>query len=399
MKIRQLYRAARDNPRLFGFWLAALAAVCWLLLYKLGSLTGGLSRAELAAASAPVGLHGIYDQPFDLPLKLVRSVVFFAFSDHGQTLTRLPNALFGGLAITTFGGLIYLWHGKRTAVLATAMFATSAWVLHASRLASFDVMYLWTLPTLLFSHFLLRKYYKNPLVWYVGIIVWGLLLYIPGLVWFVAADIFLQRKLVLGSWRYVKSWWQRILYVLAGLIWPPLLIIDLTKPGNAMTWLGLPAHFAALASLLKQFAAVPVHLFIRGPQYPELWLAKTPILDVFALVTCVLGIYFYATHWQAARSRLLAVFLVLGLVLVGLGGPVSLSLLVPLLYMAAATGLAYLLLEWLKIFPNNPLARGLGVGLVVFAVSLSCLYNYRAYFIAWPHTAITKATFQYHRQP
>lgn len=399
MKIRQLYRASRANPRLFGLALAAILAVCWLLLYKLGSLTGGLSQTELTAASAPVGLHGIFNQPFDLPLKAVRSLVFFAFPDHGQTLTRLPNALFGGLTIVSFGGLIYLWHGKRTAALATAMFATSAWVLHTSRLASFDVMYLWALPTLLLSHFLLRKYYKKPLVWYGNIIVWGLLLYIPGLVWFVAADIILQRKLVLGSWRYVKSWWQRILYILAGLIWLPLLVVHLSRPGNVMAWLGLPAHFAAPASLLKQFAAVPVHLFIRGPQYPDLWLGKAPVLDVFALMTCVLGIYFYAVHRQAVRSRHLAVFLVIGLVLVGLGGPVGLSLLVPMLYMATATGLAYLLLEWLKIFPNNPLARGLGIGLVVFAVVLSCLYNYRAYFIAWPHNVATKATFQYHRRP
>jgi hypothetical protein len=399
MKISQLRIIARDNPRLFGLGLAAFLAVCWLLLYKLGSLTGGLSQNELAAASAPVGLHGIYNQPFDLPLKLVRSLVFFAFPSHGQTLSRLPNALFGGLTIATFGSLIYLWHGKRTAILTTAMFATSAWVLHASRLVSFDVMYLWALPTLLLSHFLLRKYYKKPLVWYGNIIVWGLLLYIPGLVWFIAADVILQRKLVLNSWRYVKSWWQRLLYILVSLIWLPLLVIHLARRGDVLAWLGLPAHLTVSASLLKQFAAVPVHLFVRGPEYPELWLGKAPILDVFALVACVLGIYFYAAHRQAARSRHLAVFLALGLVLVGLGGPVSLSLLVPLLYMAAAAGLAYLLLEWLKIFPNNPLARGLGIGLVVFAVALSCLYNYRAYFIAWPHDVTTKATFQYHRRP
>ena len=150
-------------------------------------------------------------------------------------------------------------------------------------------------------------------------------------------------------------------------------------------------------TLLKQFAAVPVHLFIRGPQYPELWLGKAPILDVFALVACILGIYFYLTHWKASRSRYLAVLALFGFVLVGLGGPVGLSILVPLLYMAVATGLAYLLRDWLKTFPNNPLARSLGIGLVVFAVTLSCLYNYRAYFIAWPHTAVTKATFRYHR--
>jgi hypothetical protein len=28
---------------------------------------------------------------------------------------------------------------------------------------------------------------------------------------------------------------------------------------------------------------------------------------------------------------------------------------------------------------------------------LSCLYNLRAYFVAWPHAATTQTTFRYHR--
>jgi hypothetical protein len=89
----------------------------------------------------------------------------------------------------------------------------------------------------------------------------------------------------------------------------------------------------------------------------------------------------------------------IGFVLVGISGPVPLSLLVPLLYMGIATGLAYLLHEWLKIFPNNPLARGVGLGLIIVAVAISCTYNYRAYFIAWPNADATKTTFQYRRHP
>jgi hypothetical protein len=387
----------RENRRLLGWLLAALVIVGWVLLFKLGSLVGGLSRSELTAASAPVGWHGLYHQPLDLPLKLIRSVAFVVFPNHGQTITRLPNVLFGALAIISFGGLVRLWHGRRTAVLATAMFATGAWTLHVSRLASFDVLYLWAMPTLVCSHYLLRKYYQKTLVWYGNIIVWGLLLYVPGLIWLVLADIVLQRQTLHNGWKQHKRWWQRVFAVLFGLIWLPLLAYNLTRSGQLLTWLGLPQHLAAPATLLKQFVAIPVHLFIRGPQYPELWLGRAPILDIFALAACVLGIYFYATRWKTPRSRYLALLAVVSFILVGLGGPVGLSLLVPLLYMAVATGLAYLLHDWLKTFPNNPLARGLGIGLVMFAVVLSCAYNYRAYFIAWPHTAVTKATFRYHR--
>lgn len=379
--------------------MAAAALLGWLMLYKLGSLTAGMSGDELSAAAAPVGWHGIYEQPFYLPLELVRSVFFWVFPDHGPALSRLPNAIFGALAISSFAGLIRLWYGTRVAALAAAMFAAGAWTLHISRLASFDVMYLWAMPALFFGHFMLRKYYRLSSVWFGALITWGLLIYIPGLIWFVLIDMWLQRRYVAEGWRHATSWWRRPLYVLSGLIWLPLLAIDLGRAGNFSIWLGLPAHFDGAALMLKHFAAVPAHLFIRGPEYPQLWLGKAPILDVFALAASVLGIYFYATHWKSGRSRFMAAAALLGFLLVGIGGAVTLSLLVPLLYVAAATGLAYLLSQWLRTFPSNPLARGLGLGLVIFAVALSCLYNYRAYFIAWPHTDTAKATFQYRRHP
>lgn len=395
----KLRQRATDNKQLIGMALIFGLVLAGLLIYKLGSLTGGLSLGEVIAAKMPVGWHGIYHDPFYLPLKLLRSIDFFAFPEHGRTLTRLPNAVLGAVTILSFAGLVRLWHGRRTALLASAMFASSAWVLHASRLASFDVVYLSALPLLLFSHFLLRRYYQQPLTWFFNVCVWGVLLYVPGMIWLVAADMISQRKLLLTTWSHVQRWWQRLFYVLAWLIWLPLLVRYLSLDSHWRTWLGLPAHFAHVTHIIKQFIGVPVHLFARGPQYPDMWLGRLPILDIFTLVICFLGIYFYATHWKASRSRYLTIMAFIGFVLVGLGGPVGLSLLVPLLYMSAATGLAYLTLEWLKTFPNNPLARGLGIGLVIFAVALSCLYNLRSYFIAWPHATLTKATFQYHRRP
>lgn len=397
MSIRNFRKGLKKRRRLILWLIAALAVVSWLLLYKLGNLVGGMSRGEMSSAAAPVGWHGIYHQPLGLPLKAVRSVVFAASPDHGQTLSRVPNAVFGLLAIVSFGTLIRIWHGRRTAVLATLLFASAAWTLHVSRLASFDVLYLWAIPTLICSHYILRKHYRNPLAWYGNIAVWGMLLYVPGMVWFIIADIILQRNALADGWRHHKRWWQRLLTLIASMVWLPLLALDLTRSGQLLQWLGLPSHFAPPMTMLKQFAAVPVHLFIRGPQYPELWLGRAPIMDVLTLVLCVLGIYFYATRLTASRSRYLLILALVGFVLVGLGGSVPLSVMVPLLYVAAATGLAYLLRDWLKTFPNNPLARSLGVGLVVCAVAVSCLYNYRAYFVAWPHSPATKPVFQYHR--
>lgn len=383
---------------LTAVWLLlAAGGLIGILLYKLGNLTGGLSAGEITAATTPVGWHGIYHHPFYLPLNFARSVVFVLFKEHGQTLTRLPDAFFGGLTIISFAWLIRLWHGTRTAVLTSLLFATGAWTLHVSRLASFDVLYLWAMPTLLLSYALLHKYNDRASVWYGSLMTWGLLLYIPGLGWPVLIVIFLQRSSLAKAWRHFGRWWQRLLYILAGLVWLPLLVVDLLRPGNLAVWLGWPSRLGTPLHMLKQFAAVPVHLFIRGPEYPQLWLARAPILDVFALAACVIGIYFYVTHWRAGRTRLLGLLAFSGFVLVGLGGPVGLSLLVPLLYVTAATGVAYLLHEWLHTFPNNPVGRGLGLALIIVAVSLSAVYNLRAYFVAWPHNAVTRTTFQHRR--
>lgn len=374
-----------------------LAGLTGLLLYKLGSLTGGLSLNEERAAITAYGFHGIYDQPLYLPLDLVRSIVFFAFADHGQTLTRLPNILFGALTIVSFGWLIRIWHGNRTALFATLLFACAAWTLHASRLASFDVLYLWVVPTLLLVNALWQQKPTNRWLYYGSMMLWGLMLYIPGIIWILLINAFWQRGLIAQGWKHFNSFWQRALYILSGLVWLPLLGSWLVRAGNPLTWLGTPSVWQQPLTVIKNIVAVPYHLFVRGPLYPELWLGRAPILDIFTLVLCILGIYFYVLNRQAKRSKVLASFFGVGIILVGLHGAVGLSLLVPMLYIIAATGIAFLVREWLKVFPRNPFARTLGIGLIVVAVSLSCVYNLRAYFVAWPHNKVTEVTFRYYR--
>lgn len=392
-KLRQKLGAHR---RLTAVLVLAFATICFLLLYRLGSLVGGMSIGEVATARTAVGWHGIYHDPLYLPLELVRSVVFFLFPDHGQTLTRLPNTLFGLIAIVSFAWLVRLWHGRRTAVLATALFAAGAWTLHASRLASFDALYLCAVPVLLVTYVKMQRDNQKWWVFYGSMAVWGALLYVPGLIWLLLLNLYASRRAIAAGWRYFSRWWQRLVYLLIGIVWLPLLTFRLQNMELLKTWLGMPLDFAAPLMLIKQFVAVFVYLFVRGPEYPALWLGRAPILDIFTLAVCLIGIYFYTRNWRASRSRLLGSFFIVGAVLIGLGGPVGLSLLVPVLYLLAATGVAYLMREWLQTFPLNPLARGIGIGLVVLAVGLSCTYNLRAYFVAWPHNTVTQATFRYH---
>lgn len=392
--IRSFIKAHRKKIIACSFVGIGLAA---LLLYKLGSLVNGLSTLEMFTASQAVGFHGIYHDPLYLPIKLVRSILFFIFPDHGQTITRLPSIVFGAFSVLSFYYVMRVWHGVRTAVLTGLLFATSAWVLHVSRVAGNEVLYLWAVPTLLSLQILLQRHFQRWYVAFGSVIIWGMMLYVPGLVWLLIISLSAQRKTLSAIWKHYSGWRKSAL-IAAGLVWLPLLILRLaTSLATLRTWLGLPEHFVSLSHAVKGFVGVPVHLLFRGPQYPDLWLDKAPIFDIFTLVVAFLGLYFYAKHWQNSRSKLLLGFGVAGFVLTGIGGAVGLSVLVALLYVTAGMGLTYLLHEWLKVFPLNPLARGLGIGLVALAVSLSVILNMRAYFIAWPHNNTTKATFQYHR--
>lgn len=386
------------------FWnnnqLLALAAglsfliLATLLLYKLGDLTNNqLSYAEWQASNLTYGWNGLLHDPFYLPLKAVRSIVFLLSGNHSTYLIRLPNVILGALTITMFTGLIRLWHGNRTAILSTTLFATSAWVLHASRLASYDILYLLLIPALLLSIAAMQRLATKAQVFYGSLLVWGALLYLPGAVWLVALTIFWERRAIKLGWQHFKSIKQRFLYVFSGLIWLPLLLIELTKSGMLKLWLGLPQNLDTPLNILKHIWEVIFNIAIHGPSNASVWLPQAPIFDIFTLVMAGLGIYFYAKHWRVGRARILLSFFIVGTVLIALSGPVSFSLIVPLIYICVATGIAYLIHEWLQVFPINPFARTLGISLVVLAISLSCVYNLRSYFIAWPHNTITQSTF------
>jgi hypothetical protein len=279
--------------------------------------------------------------------------------------------------------------------LATALFATSAWSLHVSRLATHDVLYLWGMLLLLVSFIVIHR---KPETWYGffgSLLAWTLLIFTPGFIWLVGITAFWQRSALRRGWDYFAAWWQRGVAVCILLLPLAGLVAQLTRHSDLLYWLGLPRQWPGFLEFVKQFASVFVHLFVHGPHDPQLWLGKTPILDIFTLIAALAGIYFYGRNLQANRSRYLASIFGVGILLVSLGGAVSISLLVPLLYVCAATGIAFLLHDWLKTFPLNPFARTVGITLVAIAVSLACLYNLRAYFVAWPHNSETHAAFRY----
>ena len=84
--------------------------------------------------------------------------------------------------------------------------------------------------------------------------------------------------------------------------------------------------------------------------------------------------------------------------MIALGGSANLSLFIPFLYLVAAAGIDYLLAQWFRTFPRNPIAQGVGMFAVGAVVTLACAYHLRTYFVAFPQSTSTQAVYT-HQEP
>jgi hypothetical protein len=371
-----------------------LAVIGGLLLFKLGSLTGGLTSSEIQQQTFSSSWRHIARDPLNLPLTAVQWLLLTIIPHHGRTITRLPSAILGIVALVAFYYIIRRWYSQRTALFGIIVFGCSSWFLHASRLASTEIVYLWAVPTLLAILLFWEQHRKQIYTSYFVVAVFALLFYVPGMQWLILIVLGLQPHHLTNSWKRLSQWWQKVLLpvvFIIGII--PLILALLNKKSLAQTWLGLPQHFDTATHVVHRLAQSVSFAVFRGPIDPALWLDRLPILDIFCIVMALTGLLFYLRHFSATRSRLLLGLFIVAAVLFSLGGPVGYSILVPLWYLLVTGGIGYLLHEWLRVFPQNPIARGVGYGILSLTILLSCSYNLRAYFVAWPHSQTTIATF------
>lgn len=389
--MRKLRLFFADRLRQLIVAAVAAGACGWLLMYRLGDLTPGLGAGEQAAHSPAANLHLIWQDPLLLPLQLLRLLVSLA-PLHGALAARLPSVILGAMTVAMFTAMARVWYGTRTTYFAAALLASAPWFLHLARTASAAIVYPWAVLLLLLFYSHWQRSERAFWLW-LSPLLCGLLLYVPGMIWFVIIGIIWQWPSYQAAWQALGkpgrllgiALWPLSLGWLGFSLWrTPRLLLD---------WSGLPAHWLAPLAILRRFATTWVHIAVRGPQPAQQGIGYLPLVNVLVVTMAVAGAYFYLTHWRSPRSRLLAATLLLGTALVAIGGPVSSSLLLPLIFLLAAAGIAYLLHDWLKVFPKNPLARTVGYGLLSLTVAFAVFYNLRQYFVAWPLDPATRSAF------
>ncbi|HEX7368460.1 MAG TPA: hypothetical protein VF261_02285, partial [Candidatus Saccharimonadales bacterium] len=104
-------------------------AVCiFLLVYRLGSLTSGLSHGE-SLQQASLGWSHLAHDPLGAPLSLLQWLARSTFPSHAGLAARLPGAVLGFVTVGCFAYILRRWYGVRTALYGVALFVFSSWFL------------------------------------------------------------------------------------------------------------------------------------------------------------------------------------------------------------------------------------------------------------------------------
>ncbi len=360
-----------------------------LLLYKLLTLVP-FGQREQAQEIGAASLSQIKTEVLFAPMKGLQFAII-KFGDNDAWL-RFASVAVGLVAAYFLYLMLRKWYTPRVSLLTTLMFVSSSWFLHVSRLASQDVMYLSVVPGLiLICLWFLSK--KNDLKLPLAAILLGLLLYVPGAAILLLAALVLFRKYLVKTIPKLPLKFK-LLGSLAFLVTlAPLFYSFAFRQRQIIEWLGFNEHQSFDASsIAANLIEIPRQLFVSGPSDAAVWLVGTPVLDIFSVVMLGLGIYAYRAGYYPARERLVFSLLAVTFVIIWLGNVATISLMLPLLYVFIANGIAYMLQSWFTVFPRNPLARSIGIATVTVVVLISCSYHIQRYFVAWPQAEHTKRT-------
>ncbi len=378
----------------FASTLVIIAAALGLLFVNnLETLLPGYSPDEVATTQAIHSLSHIASNPANAPYNITAYIIN-AFLDNALLATRFTSILFGVATL----GLFYIgtryWYAPRTAFLATTLLACSAWFLHTARLGVPDILLAFSLLLLATSSYWIASGEHSKFSYFAAILAVGITIYTPGMIWLLLAGLYFRRKDIRLLKRRLSTPYRIALYIF-GLcfIVAPVLYALSTRSQSVFELLGFPETWPTIIEFAKNIAEVPLSLLAWSNLGPQHQLANLPLLDAFAIIMLPLGLYYYFKFRTLLRVKLLAIIFFISWALIGLGGSVTIAILLPIVYLVVAAGIALLLSQWLVVFPRNPFAKSIGIFLVTIVVALSCIYNLRAYFVAWPNNQETKQEF------
>lgn len=372
--------------------LVGAVIVTLLFTYRLSSLVPGQTANEISAHNSSQTLRKIVNDPINAPYKVLR---YSAQKLHtGIFGERLVSGLIAGFSIILFYMIVRHFCNRYATTLATIMYGTTGSLLTNGRLATANIMLLVLLGLLACGYYLRFNTHRQRSMLITSVIL-ALSLYVPGMLYFIAGGIAWQFKALR---RDSKKFNLKFLGICLGvfvLILSPLIYGLVRDPSLYKEYLGLPSKLPNIIDFIKSFLAVPYGIFVAAPKNSIFRLGRQPVLDIFASFMFILGCITLFKRYKLDRLVLLIAIFVVATLYTALSGNYENSfVLLPFIYLCIAIGIGMLLEEWRKVFPLNPLARGVAAAIMALAVVISVNFQTWRYFTAWPHNSETKTVFK-----
>lgn len=357
-----------------------------LLLYKLFSLMPYMTR-EFAVNLGSANLDLIKNDIAYAPIKILQlALLKFTDDDSYIRLASVIVAVTAGLLLFMF---LRRWQTNRISVMTSLLFVASTYFLQLGRSANHEVYYLSIIPAILLGFMWLISGKESPKLPLVAL-AFGLALYAPGSIIFLLAGFIFLRKVIIKSLKTANKLFVSVGSLLFVATIAPLVASFVLNPGQITHWIGVNSETILDFKAMGQRAlSIPNELFFNGINDPLIWLHRTPILDIFMITMLILGIYAYRAGYYPTREKLVLGSAIIALLLIVLGGVISIALLIPIVFIIISNGISYMLQSWFAVFPKNPVARPLGLIMISLLVAGSCFYQLQRYFVAWPNAEPT----------
>ena len=381
------------NPETFSGWLPVVyTAFIFLLALVLsygiapGQLLPGHSPAEAAVLEAtsafPDPFENFLHWPYHLAVYLLRSVVV-----DGILAARIVSVVAGLAAAGTFLLLLRRRFGVLISLVGAAMLILNSWVLQLAR-AGTPEMFSLALLLLLAACLSFMKDYAHSFVLKLAALGAAALSWFTPLAPWLVTTLFLHvfyRHRVL---RRLLSSRLKLGLVAAYIVLAAVTFLAFSYDQRAVfiVW-GIPETIGGAGQVAGNFLQTLESLVWQAPYNAARWAGRLPLLDIFAAAMIPFGLYFARKQPLLRVGKAYLGFGALGLLAAaGLNQGVKtpgIELLLPLVVIVAVCGLHEFVDHWKGVFPFNPLARAIGIAIVVALVNMSLFYQVRRYFAAW----------------
>jgi hypothetical protein len=373
-------------------YLSGFFVLFFVFLWRLGSLTPGLSLAETGARASAQNWRDIYSSPINAPHKLLQ-YLFIKLDPGSHTSLRFASAALAVFLVFCFYKLAVSWFGRAIGLFGSLLFITLPLLVVSARQASPVIMFFSPLALLWLYAWLNKKNSRRSLAWISLLIVGALLIYTPGMIWWVIISLAVCRKQLITAISGVPPWQTAGGLLVSAALAAPLVISAVKRPRILEQLALVPGHWAAPLHILKNLGWMILSLFIKTPGPDPLILGRLPILNVLLIALLVFGIYAMRAA-ASTKTYLLIAGVVFGVLAAAINNNVGLlAFCLPSTMIFVCAGLRYLYIEWRSIFPRNPVPKTFALVLIAAVTASQLYYGLRYSLAAWPHSDATKHSY------